>query len=174
MVSIFFNVKGTEVGRYTRPFVRAPLVQAMICNIHSTGLWSGLVIAFGDIWRKLYCDANATNVQYILKDISTICCGFIIITCWFMSWWRHEMETFYALLALCAGNSPVTGEFPAQRPATRRFDVFFDLRLNKGFSKQSWGWWFETLSRPLWRHCNVINLPTFLRLLQWHWEVFTR
>ena len=29
------------------------------------------------------------------------------------------METFSALLAICAGNSPVPGEFPAQRPATR-------------------------------------------------------
>ena len=46
-------------------------------------------------------------------------------------WWRHQMETFSALLALCAGNSPVTGEFPSQRPVTRRFDVFFHLRLNK-------------------------------------------
>ena len=64
------------------------------------------------------------------------------------------METFSALLAICAGNSPVPGEFPAQRPVTRSFDVFFDLRLNKRLSKQSWGWWFETLSRPLWRHCN--------------------
>ena len=43
---------------------------------------------------------------------------------------------------------------PAQRPVTRNFDVFFDLRLNKRLSKQSWGWWFETLSCPLWRHCN--------------------
>ena len=41
------------------------------------------------------------------------------------------METFSALLAFCAGNSPVTGEFHAQRPVTRSFDVFFDLRLNK-------------------------------------------
>ena len=32
------------------------------------------------------------------------------------SWWRHQMETFSALPALCAGNSPVTGEFPTQRP----------------------------------------------------------
>ena len=48
------------------------------------------------------------------------------------------------------------GEFPAQRPVTRSFHVFFDLCLNKPYgSKQSWGWWFETLSRPLWRHCNV-------------------
>ena len=51
------------------------------------------------------------------------------------------METFSALLALCAGNSPVTGEFPAQRPVTQSFDVFFDLRPNKRLSKQSWGWW---------------------------------
>ena len=46
------------------------------------------------------------------------------------------------------------GEFPAQRPVTRSFDVFFELRLNKRLSKQSWDWWFETLSRSLWRHCN--------------------
>ena len=49
------------------------------------------------------------------------------------------METFSALLAICAGNSPVTGEFHAQRPVTRSFGVFFDLRLNKRLSKQSWG-----------------------------------
>ena len=65
------------------------------------------------------------------------------------------METFSALLASCAGNSPVPGEFPAQRPVTRNFDVYFDLRLNKRLSKQSWGWWFETPLRPLWRHRNV-------------------
>ena len=44
------------------------------------------------------------------------------------------METFSALLAICAGNSPVPGEFPTQRPVTRSFDVFFDLRLNKRLS----------------------------------------
>ena len=64
------------------------------------------------------------------------------------------METFSALLAIWAGNSPVNGEIPAQRPVTRSFDVFFDLRLNKRLSNQSWGWWFETLSHPLWRRCN--------------------
>ena len=41
-----------------------------------------------------------------------------------MPWWRHQMEAFSALLALCARNSPVTGEFPAQRPVTRSIDVF--------------------------------------------------
>ena len=72
----------------------------------------------------------------------------------FRPWWRHQMEPFSALLASCAGNSLVTGEFPTQRPVTRSF-VFFDLRLNKRLSKQSWGWWFETLSRPFRRHYNA-------------------
>ena len=89
-------------------------------------------------------------------------CPFRLLT-WFIwdyglymlvSWWRHQMEAFPALLAICAGNSPVPGEFPTQRPVTRSFDVFFDMRLNKRLSKQSWGWWFKTLSCPLWRHRN--------------------
>ena len=46
---------------------------------------------------------------------------------------------FSVLLAICAGNSPATSEFPAQRPVTQSFDVFFDLRLDKQLSKQSWG-----------------------------------
>ena len=68
------------------------------------------------------------------------------------------METFSALLAHCEGNSPVTGEFPSQRPVTRSFDVFFDQRLHKRLSKQSWGWWFETPSRSFWRHYNVCTV----------------
>ena len=51
-----------------------------------------------------------------------------------LPWWRHQMETFSELLALCAGNSPVTGEFPAQRPVTRSFNIFFVLCLNKRLS----------------------------------------
>ena len=60
-----------------------------------------------------------------------------------------------ALPALCAGNFPVTGELPSQRPVKWSFDVFFDLRLNKRLSTQSRRRWFETPSRPLWRHYNV-------------------
>ena len=70
-------------------------------------------------------------------------------------WWCHQMGTFSALPAFCAGKSPVPGEFPAQRPVTWSFDTSFDLRVNRRLSKQSWGWWFQTPSRPLWRHCNV-------------------
>ena len=89
------------------------------------------------------------------------------------TWWRHQMETFSALLAIYAGNSPVSGDFPAQRPVTRSFDIFFDLRLNKRLSKQWWGWWFETLSHPLWRHCNGWNysFPNFngCSVEVWEW-----
>ena len=47
---------------------------------------------------------------------------------------------------------------PRWIPRTKASDAelwcFFNLCLNKRLSKQSWGWWFETLSRPLWRHRN--------------------
>ena len=79
-----------------------------------------------------------------------------LIVYWNLSWWHHQMETFSTLLAICVGNSPVTGEFPAQRPVTWSFDVFFDLCLNEWLSKQSWGWWFEMPSYPLWCHSNGI------------------
>ena len=72
------------------------------------------------------------------------------------SWWHHQMETFSALLALCVGISSVTGEFPSQRPVTQSFDIFFDLRLDKRLSKQSWGeviW--DTIA-----HYDVILIPS--------------
>ena len=69
-----------------------------------------------------------------------------------------KMEIFSALLAICAGNSPVSSEFPPHRPVTHSFDVFFDLHQNKWLSKQSWGWWFEMLSHPLCRHRNAIQM----------------
>ena len=75
----------------------------------------------------------------------------------YISWWRHQMETFSALLALSARISPVTGEVSSQGPETRSFDVSFDLQLNKRLSKESWGWWFKTPLGPLWPHCNVFD-----------------
>ena len=65
--------------------------------------------------------------------------------------------TFSPLLALCAGNSPVTGELPSQRPVTQSFDVFFYLRMNKGLRKQPRNQWFDMPSRSLWRHCNGLS-----------------
>ena len=51
----------------------------------------------------------------------------------FRSWWRHQMESFSALLALCARSSLITSEFTSQGPVTRSFHIFFDLRLHQGW-----------------------------------------
>ena len=80
--------------------------------------------------------------------------------------WHHQMETFSTLLAFCAGNSPVTSEFPMQRPVTRSFDVFFDPCLDQQLSKQQRRWWFETPSHSLWRQCNGFQGISSLYALQ--------
>ena len=66
--------------------------------------------------------------------------------------WVHMMTSSNGNIFHVTGH--LHREFPAQRPVTRSFDIFFDLRLNKRLSKQSWGWWFEMPSHPLWGHCN--------------------
>ena len=73
---------------------------------------------------------NLRHKHYVTTNLTwpRIIYGIVV---WSISWWRHQMETFSALLALCVGNSPVPGEFPTQSPVTRSFDIFFDLRLNK-------------------------------------------
>ena len=65
--------------------------------------------------------------------------------------WRHQMEASSALLALFVGNSSVTSEFPSQRPVTRRFQIFFELRPHKWLGKQSRRRRFKTPSRSLWK-----------------------
>ena len=81
------------------------------------------------------------------------------------------METFSALLALCAGNSPVRW-IPPQRPETRSFDVFFDMRPKKRLSKQLWEWWFETPSWSLWRQCNGSYWIWYMMSSVWNWYVY--
>ena len=104
-------------------------------------------------------EASHAN-SYIFWYITMLLCALKMQICQQliseMTWWRHLMETFYALLAICAGNSPVSGEFPAQRPVTHSFEVFFRLRLNKRLIEQSLDWWFETPPRSLWRQCNDV------------------
>ena len=90
---------------------------------------------------------------------------------WFflvISRWRHQMESFSALLALCEGNPSVTGGFLSQRPVMQSFDVFFDLRMNKRLNKQPRPrhWWFETPPRSLWRHCNANGVTNLNGVLE--------
>ena len=74
----------------------------------------------------------------------------------FCAWWHHQMQTFPRCWPFVR-ESTVTGEFPAQMPVTRSFDVFFDLCWNKRLSEQSRRRWFETPLLPLWRHCNCFD-----------------
>ena len=73
------------------------------------------------------------------------------------SWWRHQMETVFALLALCEGNPQEIGGFPSQKASNVGFDVFFEVHLNKRINKQSSRRWFHTPGLSLRRHCNVIT-----------------
>ena len=117
------------------------------------------------VTRKMFpFDDVIMNQKYIPIIMRTVSALLFSVVVWywstlpvsFMFAWlamvTSSKVTFSALLALCVGNSPVTGDFPTQRPVTRRFNASFELRLNKRLSKQSWGWWFETPSRSLWRH----------------------
>ena len=124
----------------------------------------------GQGYQKVWCGQKAKDHPYItmrmlFTDDNSVMfnshwpldCGCNFLSKIFiLSWWRHQMVTFPTLLALCAGNSLVTGEFPSQRPVKWSFHLFSDLRLNKRLSKQSCCWWLETPSRPWWqRHNNV-------------------
>ena len=141
-----------------------------------TALYELLVPLCGSSRSGIHCDnlcGNGGSI-WILKtqpihsfSVTSVCfimySSRIIIPCllWFIfsaASWCHQMETFSTWWVLCAVNSPVTGEFPSQRPVTWSFDVFFDLLLNKHLSEQLWGWWFEMQWPSLWRHWNDIVL----------------
>ena len=93
------------------------------------------------LWKatKQKRKANSVNLKMTMKRVSMSKC---------ISWWRHQMETFSVLLALCAG----TGEFPSR--GQWRGALMFSLigALNKRLSKRSWGWLFATPLRSLWRN----------------------
>ena len=78
-----------------------------------------------------------------------------------ITWWRHQMKTFFALLALCAGNSPATGGFTSKRPMTWSFNAVFDLSLNKPLSKEN--------ASDLRRHRAHydVNVMRIIRSLKW-------
>ena len=91
------------------------------------------------------------------------------------TWRSHDMMTssngnIFRVTGPSCGEFTGTGEFPTQRPVSRSFDVFFDLRLNKRLSKQPWGWWFETQSCSLWRHRNDMEnvYPMIHRGKHWY------
>ena len=122
----------------------ASVVDEMICQCPN---WFEIYILINIYWM---CHKYENPLHYHKKYILLFRLFSLLHT--LIPWWRHEMETYSALLW---GKPPVTGEFPSQRLVTRSLDVFFDLRLNKRLSKQSGCRWFDTPSRSLWRRCNV-------------------
>ena len=129
------------------------LVASLICDVQYQRKhikWHDFSSAcFPVVWQLGRTTAHSTSPKCVIKWTKQES-GLVTLR-------RHQTETFSALLAICAENSPATGEFPAQRPVTRSFDFFFHLRLNERLSKQSRCWWFKTPSRPLWRHSNEVN-----------------
>ena len=105
-------------------------------------------------WLNIFISSFMTRHTMVKMSYTVV----IHATCklYMMTRIKHDDVTkwkyFPRYWPFVAGNSPITGEFPAQRPMTRNFDVSFDLCLNKRLSKQWWGWWSETQSCPLW-HC---------------------
>ena len=148
---------------YIRPWTGPELVQLMACRQLGTKPLPEPMLAYCqlDPWeqnsRKCIWNCRLPKWRPCCPGGEELTYEYNILT-----WWRHQMETFPALLALCTGNSPVSGEFTARRPVTRSFDIFFDLRMNGRLSKHSWCWWLETPSSPLWRHSNgMIVIPGF-------------
>ena len=103
------------------------------------------------------------SLNYFLFSYELLCqwnsSPWILITLGTLdTWWRHQMETFSALLVHVRGSPRSMVNSPHKDQWRGTFDVFFDLSLNKQFSKQSWDWRFETPLCSLWRHCN--DMPT--------------
>ena len=127
---------------------------------HSAPFYFGIISTTG----PGYHNTHASNMQYINLSIyqyNTITyhirwepkCHNCIAECTHddVIKWKHfpRYWPFVRGIHRPPVNSPHKGQWRGA------FNVFFDLCLNKRLSKQSWGWWFETLWRPLWRQCNV-------------------
>ena len=113
------------------------LVMPLEIPIHYFITWCRNPVQTVNIWLQLW---NRFKWCFCLRQLDAIA-------------WKSDVGRFAILrkqnmyLQVSSNKNPFPGpgEFPAQRPVTRSFDVFFDLRLNKQLSKQPWGWWFETL-----------------------------
>ena len=124
---------------------------AKYCSDHFISIWMRAKWNFHHIWnvmeKLLVKWAPGHNWSIAKHNITQrrINCGCHddVIT------WKHFPRYWSFVRGI--HRSPVNSP---QKLVMRSFDVFFDLRLNKRLSQQSWGWCFERLSRSLWRHCN--------------------
>ena len=148
-----------NIFRVTGPFVRG--IHRWPVNFPHKGQWRGalmfsLICAWANDWvnnrdagdlRRHRAHYDVTVMQFLKESVDL-----------YMS---HMMTSSNGNIFRITGHLceefTGPGEFPARRPVTRSFDVYFDLRLNKRLSKQSKRRWFETQSHPLWRDCNDVE-----------------
>ena len=167
------------IGFVKYPYITSywMLTRASCCGVFSLSfsLFSSIAVSLGpsgDCVNEMTTPAHlwCCSKAFLLKRIPLIERGFLV-SLWMpnhlvslyrhtinrdygIAWWRYQMEAFFRVA------SPVCEEFtdhrwiPHTKASARSFDILFDLSLIKRLSKQSWGWWFETPSRSLWRHCN--------------------
>ena len=98
-------------------------------------------------------------VSNLFKPNAFIIAGAAIVYCSIPVMMTSSNGTIFRVTGPLCGEFTGPGEFPAQRPMTRSFDVFFDLRLDGRLGKHSWGWWLEKPSCPLWRQSDVSWVP---------------
>ena len=143
-------------------------------TLHVMWQWSVYSDCFSD-----FEITNHLNLLWVFRrkcyeDVRLLCiCNHIMTQYWIEGiWMTPSNENIFRVTGHLCGEftgHPWIPRTNIQRPVTRSFDVSFDLHNNKRLSKQSWGWWFETPSRSLWRHCNV-----FLSYLSRKWKTFNR
>ena len=156
-IQLLYSTSSEYPGtRYTLGIVRVrkPIL------VHGVGFFrSGIFLSFSKLsnnWLPIEYRVHIWHVSPQLSCASVCFCKMINISHGKfppMVWWRHQMETIVALLALCEGShrSPMDSPHKSQ---WRGAFMFFYLRPNKRLSKQSRRPWFETPWCSLWRHCN--------------------
>ena len=117
-------------------------------------------------WRPFYFGLNVLSAVHFLHGLAVNL--FMYQTLEIMDWFqvdinpRHDdvikWNHFPRYWPFVRGNHRSRWIPRTQRPVTRSFDVFFDLRLNKRLNKQQWDWWFETPPWSLWRQCNEFSI----------------
>ena len=128
-------------------------------------------------FRKTNVKSEAKFIRFHLRKLHLkmssvewrkFCLGLNVLTVQLWDWCKyyHKILRSPQTRIFCHDDVIKWKSFPSQRPVTHGFDVFFDLCLNKRLSKHSWGWWFETPSRSLWRHCNVLKASHHCEICQ--------
>ena len=138
----------------------SPCVHACACACvwSKTSMWLWIMKIVPEVFEIRSCKVSCFCLRVPRpSQCTSMAKGFrVAYESWKFMMTSSNGHIFRVTGPLC-GEFTGPGEFPTQRPVTRSFGVFFDLRLNKRLSKQPWGWWFETPTCSLWRHCNVVH-----------------